>query len=196
MLLLGQRAAQPAAGTAADRRSHGSSSKGRGSTWTHTHAGSTVESHNAAVVRFWQSSFPGNAALRVTWQDPRRALIEAVFRALDSGGTGSLTARDMRPFAEQTGFNGSDQEWQQEFDLLCHDRGSTGGFGLDAFISLVNDQSDDGCFCSDEELRKLLQPRPQTTQPTPSKAPAPVAAKTTATARSAAVSAAQAQHRS
>ena len=108
-------------------------------------------------------------------QDSRRELIEAVFRALDSGGKGYLTARDMRPFAEQTGFSGSDQEWQQEFDLLRRDRGSSEGIRLDAFVSLVNDSSDDGCYCSEEELRSLLQARAQTTPPTLSKAPAPAA---------------------
>ena len=108
-------------------------------------------------------------------QDSRRELIEAVFRALDSGGKGYLTARDMRPFAEQTGFSGSDQEWQQEFDLLRRDRGSSEGIRLDAFVGLVNDSSDDGCYCSEEELRSLLQARAQTTPPTLSKAPAPAA---------------------
>ena len=78
----------------------------------------------------------------------------------------------MRPFAEQTGFSGSDQEWQQEFDVLCRERGSTHGIRLDAFVTLVNDSSDDGCYCSDSELRNLLQPQ---TRPVPPKAPAPAA---------------------
>ena len=104
------------------------------------------------------------------WQDPRRELIEVVFRALDSGGKGYLTARDMRPFAEQTGFSGSDQEWQQEFDLLvsdlCPGTGSLHGQGilLDGFASLVNDSSDEGCYVLDSDLRALpnrLQPLSQ-----------------------------------
>ena len=87
-------------------------------------------------------------------------------------GKGYLTAGDMRPFAEQTGFSGSDQEWQQEFDVLCRERGSTHGIRLDAFATLVNDSSDEGCYCSDDELRNLLQPQ---TRPVPPKAPAPAA---------------------
>ena len=84
----------------------------------------------------------------------------------------------MRPFAEQTGFTGTDLEWQQEFDLLCSERGSSQGIRLDAFATLVNDQSDEGCYCSDDELRNLLQPQ---TQAVPSKAPAPAAEPKAAT---------------
>ena len=91
---------------------------------------------------------------------------------LDVAGKGYLTAGDMRPFAEQTGFSGSDQEWQQEFELLCRERGSTNAIRLDAFVTLVNDSSEDGCYCSDSELRNLLQPQ---TRAVPPKAPAPAA---------------------
>ena len=95
-------------------------------------------------------------------QDPRRSLIEDVFRVLDKNGKGYLTAADMRPFAEQTGFDGSDQDWQAEFDLLRRERGSSQGLPLDAFVALVNDSSDDGCYCEDSELRSLLQKQRQT----------------------------------
>ncbi|CAE7456648.1 unnamed protein product, partial [Symbiodinium microadriaticum] len=64
-------------------------------------------------------------------QDPRRDLIEAVFSSLDKTRKGYLTAADMRPFAEQTGFSGSDHEWQEEFALLCRDRGSAKGIKLE-----------------------------------------------------------------
>ena len=111
-------------------------------------------------------------------EDSRRELIEEVFRALDRARKGYLTAGEMRPFAEQTGFTGTDLEWQQEFDLLCSERGSSQGIRLDAFATLVNDQSDEGCYCSDDELRNLLQPQ---TRAVPSKAPAPAAEPKAAT---------------
>ena len=115
-------------------------------------------------------------------QDPRRDLLEAVFSSLDKTRKGYLTAADMRPFAEQTGFSGSDHEWQEEFALLCRDRGSAKGIKLEEFVQLVNDSSDEGCYCSDSELRALLQQQQQQQQqqPPPSTTPAkaaPVAAK-------------------
>ena len=113
-------------------------------------------------------------------QDPRRDLIEAVFSSLDKTRKGYLKAADMRPFAEQTGFSGSDHEWQEEFALLCRDQGSAKGIKLEEFVQLVNDSSDEGCYCSDSELRALLQ---QQQQPPPSATPAkaaPVAAKAAA----------------
>ena len=108
-------------------------------------------------------------------------MIESVFSSLDKTRKGYLTAADMRPFAEQTGFSGSDHEWQQEFALLCRDRGSAKGIKLEEFVQLVNDSSDEGCYCSDSELRALLQQQQQ--QPPPSTNPAkaaPVAAKAVA----------------
>ena len=103
---------------------------------------------------------------------------------LDKNGKGYLTAADMRPFAEQTGFDGSDQDWQAEFDLLRRERGSLQGLPLDAFVALVNDSSEDGCYCEDSELRSLLQKQRQTaaaTAPalpaqTPARVPAPASA--------------------
>ena len=120
-----------------------------------------------------------------------------MFCALGSGGKGKgyLTAKDMRPFAERMVFTGSDQKWEPKFELLRHDRESTGRFGLDAFISLVNDPLDDACFCSGKGLRKLSPPRSQPTQPAPSKAPASVA-KRTAAACGVAVAAVQARYMS
>ena len=87
----------------------------------------------------------------------RQGLLEAVFNALDRTGKGFLTAADMRPFAEQTGFTGTDREWQLEFEALCHESRSSQGLGLDAFAKLVNDDSEDGCYCTDSELQALLQ---------------------------------------
>eukprot|EP00439_Symbiodinium_sp_Y106_P021962 s6711_g2.t1 len=72
-------------------------------------------------------------------------------------GNGFLTAGDMRPFAEQTGFTGTEPEWQLEFEALCRESRSSQGLGLDAFAKLVNDDSEDGCYCTDSELQALLQ---------------------------------------
>eukprot|EP00913_Durusdinium_trenchii_P027133 g25460.t1 len=63
----------------------------------------------------------------------------------------------MRPFANRTGFEGTDPEWQAEFHLLQKECGSGPGISLYHFQRLANDTSDDGCYCSDEDLRDFLQ---------------------------------------
>ena len=62
----------------------------------------------------------------------------------------------MRPFAEQTGFEGNDQEWEQEFKLLKQECKAGPGISLEDFQHLANDESDDGCYCSDSDLQALL----------------------------------------
>ena len=89
----------------------------------------------------------------------RKDLIRAVFEALNRSGSGCLIAAEMKPFAESTGFDGSDEEWQKEFEMVIKDCGST-HISLKEFDRLVNDQSESGCYCSDEELRALLQKLP------------------------------------
>eukprot|EP00434_Breviolum_minutum_P029228 symbB.v1.2.025851.t1/scaffold2538.1/size76676/5 len=89
----------------------------------------------------------------------RKDLVRAVFEALNRSGSGCLIAAEMKPFAESTGFDGSDEEWQKEFEMVIKDCGST-HISLKEFDRLVNDQSESGCYCSDEELRALLQKLP------------------------------------
>ncbi|CAJ1352936.1 unnamed protein product [Effrenium voratum] len=62
----------------------------------------------------------------------------------------------MLQFATHTGFDGSDQDWQTEFGLLAKECNSPQGIPLREFERLANDKSDDGCYCSDDELRSLL----------------------------------------
>ncbi|CAE7390645.1 unnamed protein product [Symbiodinium sp. CCMP2456] len=103
------------------------------------------------------SSDEGRCSWRGTIPRSSQDLIDAVFNALDRTGRGFLTAADMRPFAEQTGFTGTDEEWRLEFEALCQESRSSQGLGLDAFAKLVNDDSEDGCYCTDSELQALLQ---------------------------------------
>ncbi|CAJ1425264.1 unnamed protein product [Effrenium voratum] len=88
--------------------------------------------------------------------DSRAELIRSVFRALDRTGRGVLSAEEMLQFATHTGFDGSDQDWQAEFGLLAKECNSPQGIPLREFERLANDKSDDGCYCSDDELRSLL----------------------------------------
>merc|ERR1719350_1509947 len=67
----------------------------------------------------------------------RLDLIAAVFRQYDEDGDGLLSSRELRAFAMATGFDGSDQEWQQEFEALTRScRASVarqGGLGIADF---------------------------------------------------------------
>eukprot|EP00435_Cladocopium_sp_Y103_P068026 s247_g30.t3 len=97
---------------------------------------------------------PGNQASATDLG--RRALITAAFHALNRSGTGHLSATEMRPFAELTGFSGTDREWQEEFELVRKEcAGSSLGIPLAEFERLVNDESEDGCYASDDILRHV-----------------------------------------
>jgi Ca2+-binding EF-hand superfamily protein len=98
----------------------------------------------------FQAGFEGNE---------RRYLMVAVFRACDADKDDFLDSKEMRLFAEATGFKGDDTEWAEEFNLLCSEHGadSRRGVHLEAFRCLVDDRGESGCYCSDSELKDMLQ---------------------------------------
>ena len=63
---------------------------------------------------------------------------------------------ELRSFAEQWGFEGGDQEWLQEFRLLCGTCG-TNGFSMEVSVAMLNDTSKDGMYCPDTELVAILR---------------------------------------
>merc|ERR1712014_522233 len=95
---------------------------------------------------------------RVRRRDPRSELIRAVFRACDADGNGRLTQHELHSFAVRTGFDGGRDEWVDEYEMLCEERECDPTEGLDArrFAELVNDDTEAGCPCTDDELRKIL----------------------------------------
>jgi len=86
----------------------------------------------------------------------RVQLIGDVFRACDRDRDGWLSSSEMRPVAELIGFQGDDALWQAEFAMLLQGQGDS-SIGLGLFSKLVDDMSEDGCYCTDDELRMLLQ---------------------------------------
>jgi len=90
---------------------------------------------------------------------PRRQLVASVFRACDLNGDGRLSCVEMEAFARQTGFEGTAEEWAAEFRALCadHHAGPNEGINLDVFAELVDDESDNGCYCTDGELVDMLK---------------------------------------
>jgi len=87
------------------------------------------------------------------------------FRALLSRSTSEdgasifLGVEELQPFAKFTGWEGTDSAWEEDYRELCSELGCDPSCGLDAnaFGTLVDDQSDTGCFCTDEELSQLAK---------------------------------------
>lgn len=87
----------------------------------------------------------------------RQNLISALFGVCDVDGDCFLSMDEMRMFANLTGFDGSDQEWRNEFTSLCSEHSANGCLGIDValFEKLVNDESECGCYCTDDELQEF-----------------------------------------
>jgi len=122
-----------------------SSSSGGASTFT------AAEEPNA------QRATCADASGRIPRHPARDVLIRDIFRTLDVHGIGHLGSAQIRRFAGLTGFEGTDAEWRAEYELLCKEkhRRPDDGFDEVAFCALVNDASDEGSYCSDEELQTI-----------------------------------------
>ena len=98
-------------------------------------------------------------------QVSRTAMVHTIFQVLDEGNTGLLGSKAMRRFAVLNGFEGSVADWEAEFRMICGEWGISGdGFGEASFQQLVNDESEKGCFCNNQELWSIavkLVPREQ-----------------------------------
>ena len=84
--------------------------------------------------------------------------MQRIFEKCDSTGGGRLLEKEMMRFAVLTGFEGSAKDWTKEYQLLCSDRGidDSAGLNLGDLTSFINDESDTGQFCSDEDLEATL----------------------------------------
>lgn len=89
----------------------------------------------------------------------RKDLVAAVFRMCDRDGDGLLNSAELRNFASHTGFDDNDEAWATEYKNLCREvsANTSSGVGLFSFTSLVDDNSDNGCYCTDDELQTMLQ---------------------------------------
>jgi len=102
--------------------------------------------------------------IRPAWRKARQGLAaraqlaRAIFHVLDIDGDGRLRARELHFFAQETGFQGSSELWNDEYKFLCQDRGLEVSEGMPeaAFSAFLDDKSEAGCYCSDDELRKVL----------------------------------------
>jgi len=85
----------------------------------------------------------------------RERLIRRIFSMLDVTRKGRLGVSELRALARFSGFDDSDDLWALEFASLCRYLNCSFERGLDLrrFTYLVNDRSQQGCFCSDAELQ-------------------------------------------
>jgi len=91
----------------------------------------------------------------------RKELIRIVFDALqrcNGGSPGSpLGEAQMRRFAVFTGFDGTEEEWSEEFRFICSEGGNgCSSIDFDLFAKLVDDEGDGGCYCEDSEMRTII----------------------------------------
>lgn len=84
----------------------------------------------------------------------RSQLIDAIFTLLDVKKDNVLHSTELQDYAMFTGFDGTDEEWQEQYQEMCSSFGwdSARGISRDQFEDLVGDSSE----TSDEELRRIL----------------------------------------
>jgi len=87
----------------------------------------------------------------------RPDLIRLAFEGFDARRRGTLDVVAMQRFAWATGFTGDDAAWAEDYAALCDEHGADPevGITLKMFADLVNDDSGNGCFCTDGELRSM-----------------------------------------
>ena len=71
---------------------------------------------------------------------------------------------EVKQFPGHTGFDGSDSDWAAEYQMLCSSyNGVQSAISLSLFEKLVDDETDDGCYCTDEE-HSTVKSRPSDRQ--------------------------------
>lgn len=88
----------------------------------------------------------------------RDALKRRLFRKCDRDEDGFLKKGEMRNLACLVGFEGNDNEWSKEYEKLCseHRIRPDDGVPLAVVMILLDDKSDNGCYCTDKEIQELL----------------------------------------
>lgn len=89
----------------------------------------------------------------------REELKERLFDVIDKDGDDLLNKGEMRELAKLVGFDGGDDEWSQEYLKLCEEVGAAPAKGIPKVVvlELLDDRSETGCFCTEEDLQILLR---------------------------------------
>lgn len=106
------------------------------------------------------SPFAGRGESTQSRAADRESLLSAIFQDLERfcGTEGRATVKGMQRFVTMVGFDGSDNEWRTEYLSLSKEwqMEPEQGFDLATFSKMVNDKSQRGCYCSNDELRNIL----------------------------------------
>merc|ERR1711879_1139092 len=90
----------------------------------------------------------------------RDEIISALFKALDKQGTGRLLREQMLVLAEALEYDGSKEEFVEEYDNLCEywEVDPQEGFDEDVIANLLDDDSEENDYYveSEEHMRYLL----------------------------------------
>jgi len=87
----------------------------------------------------------------------RFELVTAFFFALDDEERNVLGPRELHRYAQLTGFEGTDDQWDEEYLTLCNENGWEPSYGveLNQFAAAVNDEGN-RCYAMDQELIGML----------------------------------------
>eukprot|EP00929_Paragymnodinium_shiwhaense_P065721 TRINITY_DN32927_c0_g1_i3.p1 TRINITY_DN32927_c0_g1~~TRINITY_DN32927_c0_g1_i3.p1 ORF type:complete len:274 (-),score=54.93 TRINITY_DN32927_c0_g1_i3:37-858(-) len=86
----------------------------------------------------------------------RADLVAAVFKSCDSDQDDVLGKDDFWRLAVLTGCDCSCDDWALHYGFLCFELDCPKGVNLDAFRRFLDDRSEDGLYCTDDELSSIL----------------------------------------
>lgn len=88
----------------------------------------------------------------------RQSLKEKLFMLWDKDGDAMLKKEELLNLAKHLGFDGDDKAWGEEYAAMVTSRGCSPRFGLsqDAFMKFLDDESETGCFLTNEDLVKAI----------------------------------------
>jgi hypothetical protein len=100
----------------------------------------------------------GTGGTRRGASSSRQALKRRLFQKCDKDRDGFLNKAAMRELAEDVGFEGSEEDWTEEYQLLCaeHHLTAEGGIPENIIMNVLEDKSELGLYCTDQEIRQLL----------------------------------------
>jgi len=89
----------------------------------------------------------------------RVSLKQKLFEMWDQDRDGHLKTFELLKLARATGFDGTEEEWSsEEYLRMCEEQGSSPAEGLSEanVMALLDDESDSGCYFTDQELFTML----------------------------------------
>lgn len=84
---------------------------------------------------------------------PRSDIVNALFSCLQCKDSGRIGSPELLRYAKLSGFDGTDDDWAEEYEDLCAEQGwDKVGLSRSEFSTLMSDEA----MGSDEELKAIL----------------------------------------